>query len=309
MMKITDYLSAELLIPKHLLLKYIKTAPYRYKEYTIPKRSGKGVRVIAQPASVLKTMQRMVRDKFLLELPVHDCAMAYREGLGIKDNAQAHLGNEYLLKMDFSDFFPSIVPADLEAHMEKWLPSLSRSEYYYLGKIFFWSRKYSNFIRLSIGAPSSPFISNTLMYEFDCILAEHCKATGIIYTRYADDLTFTTDVKGALFDLPAMVEDICRKVAYPRLSVNKEKTVFSSKKNNRHVTGLVLANDGSVSLGRQRKRYIRSLVHRFTLNQLEYDEVLMLRGLVSFARHIEPEFYASMERKYGVENFVRLDKA
>ena len=140
-------------------------------------------------------------------------------------------------------------------------------------------------------------------------LAEHCKATGIIYTRYADDLTFTTDVKGALFDLPAMVEDICRKVAYPRLSVNKEKTVFSSKKNNRHVTGLVLANDGSVSLGRQRKRYIRSLVHRFTLNQLEYDEVLMLRGLVSFARHIEPEFYASMERKYGVENFVRLDKA
>ena len=110
-MTIIDYLSNSLLIDDVYLNKYISTCPYRYKVYTIPKRNGSGVRIIAQPAKELKVLQKLVCGKFLSELPVHEACMAYKKNISIRHNALAHVKNKYMLKMDFKDFFPSINPA------------------------------------------------------------------------------------------------------------------------------------------------------------------------------------------------------
>lgn len=299
-MTILADLSKKLVIDTEELKVFINTAPYRYKVYSIPKRNGKGVRIIAQPTDVLKVMQRMVLESFLSSLPIHECATAYRNGIGIKDNAEAHARNQYLLKMDFSDFFPSMGPDDLIAHIKKHKGLISREDTYAVKKLFFWARKKDPTHRLSIGAPSSPFISNTLLYEFDCMIQAQCLGLGITYTRYADDLTFTTNSKGVLFGVPEIVTSICKKIEYPSLKVNIEKTVVSSKRNNRHVTGLVISNDNKVSLGRGRKRYIRSLIHKYSLGGMPNDEVLALKGLLSFAKHIEPDFYQATIKKYGL---------
>lgn len=300
-MLILEELASKLLISTAELVSFVNTAPYRYKVYTIPKRSGRGVRVIAQPTEVLKVMQRMVLDSYLKGLPVHDCATAYRDGVSIKENAIAHLNSKYLLKMDFSDFFPSIIPSDLISHVKRHKGSVSREDAYAVKKIFFWARKKDPLHRLSIGAPSSPFISNTLMYEFDCKIYDECARLDVRYTRYADDLTFTTNTRGALFGLLDIVNKICAEIAYPALRINSEKTVFSSKGNNRHITGLVLTNDNKVSLGRERKRYFRSLIHKHSLGELSGEDIYALKGRLAFAKHVEPAFYNAVIQKYGAE--------
>lgn len=301
MMLILEELASKLLISTAELVAFVNTAPYRYKVYTIPKRNGRGVRVIAQPTEVLKVMQRMVLDSYLKGLPVHDCATAYRDGVSIKENATAHLDSKYLLKMDFSDFFPSIIPSDLISHIKRHRGSIAREDSYAVKKIFFWARKKNPLHRLSVGAPSSPFISNTLMYEFDCKVFDECSRIGVRYTRYADDLTFTTNARGLLFGLPDLINKISADIAYPTLIINSEKTVFSSKGNNRHITGLVLTNDNKVSLGRERKRYFRSLIHRYSLGELSGEDIYALKGRLAFAKHVEPKFYSAVVQKYGAE--------
>lgn len=300
-MDIYNALSELLLIDEADITDYINRAPHRYKVYKIPKRNGSGSRVIAQPTKELKVFQKAALSMPLLSLPVHKSAFAYMDGIGIKQNAQKHSKNQYLLKMDFSDFFPSIVSDDLVHHVEKHKGKLGERDRTALKKLFFWRTKDSSEHRLSIGAPSSPFISNTILFEFDTIVDSFCIQKGITYTRYADDLTFTTNISGLLFGLPKFVGGVLGELEYPKLKINQDKTVFSSKKNNRHVTGLVLTNDNTVSLGREKKRYIRSLVYRFYNEKLSNDESIKLRGLISFAKHIEPTYYHSLVKKYSLK--------
>lgn len=306
-MSIIESLSAKFLISQKELTTFINSAPYRYKVYTIPKRNGTGVRIIAQPTDVLKVMQKMVLEEFFHDLPVHECATAYVENKSIKTNAEAHAKNQYLLKVDFSDFFPSMRPADLIEHITRHKGELSPEDANTVKKLFFWAKKNDPIHRLSIGAPSSPFISNTLLYEFDCMLHAACWQLKVTYTRYADDLTLTSNVKGALSHALTLIKKFVDDIAYPRLSINHKKTVSSSKKHNRHVTGLVLANDGKVSLGRDKKRLIKSLVFTANLESTSREELNKIKGLIAFSKHIEPTFYISLIQKYGRQKIAAIE--
>lgn len=273
-------------------------APLHYKVYKIPKRTH-GERTIAQPTPELKDLQRT----FLLlnRLPIHSAAMAYRPGLSIKDNAQSHQKNSYLLKMDLNSFFNSITPKIFWNEWIEFFEQPTAGEKQLIERLLFWapSKKLSGPLILSIGAPSSPCISNFVMYRFDTKLELLCRDKKIVYTRYADDLTFSTQSQGVLMDMPELVVELLVECFGAALTINRRKTAFSSKAHNRHVTGITLTNEAKLSLGRKRKRYIKHLVHQFTLQQLEVEDVSHLRGLLSFAKHIEPAFIYALEKKYG----------
>jgi RNA-directed DNA polymerase len=101
-------MSSELaMLPSHLA-RIIQTAPLRYKLFEIPKKSG-GMREVAQPAREVKAIQRWIIREIGPSLPVHTCAMAYRDGLSILQNAEAHAASRFMLKLDFTSFFPSIL--------------------------------------------------------------------------------------------------------------------------------------------------------------------------------------------------------
>ena len=307
-MIIIKFISTALCLEEKEVKDFINSSPYRYKVYQIPKRHGNGSRTIAQPTQELKVLQKMVLDRFFSSLPIHECAKAYCKNINIKDNALAHAENQYLLKMDFHDFFPSITSDAFISHIEKNGIELSIGDKISVKKLFFWTKKRNIVHRLSIGAPSSPFISNTIMYEFDCIIYNLTSKMNITYTRYADDLTFTTNTKDILFNIPDMVEKICAKLDYPKLKINREKTIFSSKKNNRHITGLVINNQNNISLGRDRKREIKSLIFKYSRNELDKTKILKLSGILSFAKHIEPVFYDALIKKYGIDIIHELGK-
>jgi RNA-directed DNA polymerase len=279
------------------LFSYALTCPYRYKTYPIDKRGSAEKRLISQPSKELKAIQRVLLEEFFEEhFKYHRCATAYKKGASILTNAKPHLRNRYLLKMDFQNFFPSIRDTDFSNYLLEKDILVELPERILVCLIFF--KKFENGGVLSIGSPGSPAISNALLFEFDRELQRRCKEAGITYTRYSDDMTFSTNVKDILFDWPSVVEDVLNKLQYPKLSINEKKTVFSSKKFNRHVTGITISNDSHASLGREKKREIRTRVFLVKDNELSEKEMMSLKGYISFARSIEPKFVEALEKKY-----------
>lgn len=277
---------------------FIQYAPRRYNSYDIPKRTS-GTRKIAQPTRKLKDYQRIIVSIFENTFLIHDCCMAYMKGKDIKTNALIHSGNTFFLKMDFTDFFNSITPKLFFEGCERQKIDLNWADKETLEKILFWcENKYSKELVLSIGAPSSPFISNFVMYSFDEVLNEYCKKNGITYTRYADDLTFSTSTSGILFSVPDIVRGTLLQFYGTKIQINQFKTAFSSKKHNRHVTGLTITNDNNISIGREKKRYIKHLVHNFIEEKITLEDLNYLRGYLGFIKYVEPSFLISLEQKY-----------
>lgn len=274
------------------------SAPARYKVHTIDKRNGRGKRLIAQPTAEVKMLQRWALAEYIKPLPVHEAAMAYRHGGNTLKHAELHAGNNYLLKLDFKDFFPSITSNDLECHLADFA-NLSGEDLLYLVHLFCWHGSPVGHLRLSIGAPSSPALSNSIMFNFDTEVFGFCSSLGVSYSRYADDLALSTNRPKVLDEVHAFIVKLCSNIKYPRLSLNTDKTVFTSKKRNRQLTGLVLASDGRVSLGRDKKRELRVMVHRASIGQLSETEVQRLRGLLAYVQSVEPTFLRSLERMIG----------
>lgn len=112
-------------------------------------------------------------------------------------------------------------------------------------------------------------------------------------------MTFSTNEKSMSREIELFLVRQVEAMKSPRLSINHEKTIHLSKRNQRKVTGLVLSSEGKVSLGRNRKREISSLIHRFALGQLDPTDVFRLQGLLGFANDAEPDFVVRMRKKYG----------
>ena len=268
----------------------VRTAPLRYKVFSVPKRTG-GMRVLAQPAKEVKRLQYWLKDKLEEHLPIHQSVAAYQRGCSIRKNAEAHSNGRFLLKMDFTDFFPSITELDFRSHVKAYIPDLyTEEDLEVMSRVLFWTQDRTRPLKLCIGAPTSPFISNTILYEFDSLISECARAGGIVYTRYADDLTFSSVIPNRLQDMVEVVKYTISEIAYPRLQVNSRKTVHASRATRRVVTGVVIRPDGGLSVGRDRKRLVRAMHDRALKGLLSKSEIDELRGLIQFIESIEPGF-------------------
>jgi RNA-directed DNA polymerase len=274
-----------------------RTASYRYKTYQIRKKTV-GFRTINHPARELKLIQRWLVENLLVRLPVHNSATAYKKGANVYRNAAMHRMRNYLLKVDFKDFFPSIKGIDVSLMLRtnsKLLQGLISGP----ADVEIVRQFVCRAGELTIGAPSSPIISNLVMFGFDEEWSRYCHKKSIVYSRYADDLFFSTNQPNVLQGLLDDLRSNLRGRTSPSLKINEAKTVFTSRKRRRLVTGLVLSSTGEVSLGRHRKRFIKSLVFRSTRQQLRPEELASLRGMLSYVKSVEPSFIETLRNKYG----------
>jgi len=284
----------------------IETAPARYKDHYIQKRHGRGMRLISQPSSEIKFLQRLIVAYELCDVPIHDAAIAYQTGRSIKDHALPHANGRYLLKLDFKDFFPSLRADTLKYRLGR-DKNFSDIELWILCQLLCRRNRKTGKLELSIGAPSSPFISNYLLWEFDSLLTSFCSKLDVRYTRYADDLAFSTSKPKVLDEVQEKVSSLLRDLDYLGVSLNQDKTVNVSKKNQRTLTGLRLSNDGAVSIGRDKKRKLRAIMHAFSQNQLLAEEVNQLRGKLAFVFSVDPEFVTTLLKKYNLKKISDID--
>lgn len=299
MSKLIHSLQQALGIDTISIRRIIATAPERYKVYSIPKRGGGGRRIIAQPAREVKALQRVLMRNFLSDLPVHPSAIAYVPHKSIRTNAGIHVENGPILKLDLQNFFPSIRASDWVMYCKEHEVFEDEDDARIAARILFRRAKGESVLRLSIGAPTSPHISNLLMYDFDRAISEKVGEDFVTYSRYADDLTFSAERTGYLTRVEGDVRRTLRRLRYPRLFINDNKTVLATKKYRREVTGLILTNDNRVSLGRDKKRNLRAQIHYFSKGDLNEKSAAKLAGNMAFAFDVEPTFYARMERVFG----------
>ncbi len=286
--------------------KFIFAAPARYKVFSIPKRRG-GQRTIAQPSAPLKEIQRFVAANQLATFPVHDAAAAYVTGKSIADNAARHRKGKYLLKLDFENFFNSITVKDWR-RLVALTPNhgITPQDLPHLDRILFWGGGTFSPIMLSVGAPSSPTISNMIMFRFDTAVSQKAAEVGAVYTRYADDISISAPTAKTCLEVERFAVSALRTLKYPGLRFKTDKRGLYGPGQRRLVTGLVVTPDKRVSLGRERKRNISSLVHKASLGKLDAPEMLELKGLLGFVHSAEPRFLQTLKTKYGVELVQRI---
>ncbi|MEM9625949.1 MAG: retron St85 family RNA-directed DNA polymerase [Pseudomonadota bacterium] len=283
-----------------------RTAGHRYKHYQIPKRDG-GKREIAQPSKSVKFLQRWLNQKFFRFLPVSSCALAYKSGSNILQNAQRHRYQRFSLRIDFHNFFPSITSKDIRY--------VIRDNRYILPKEL--SSDDINTIcsivclngRLTIGAPSSPVLSNAVMFKFDRYWEQFALNNDLVYSRYADDIFISTRIPNILQGVLQQFRTYVQDMESPKLKINESKISFTSRKHRRKVTGLIITPDYKLSLGRQKKRLIKGLVFQFTNKTISPEDLSYLRGCIAQAASVEKSFINSLRRKYGpdtIERIVRL---
>lgn len=282
-------------------------APMMYVSYEIPKRNG-GVRLISHPAREVKLLQRALIRTLLDDLPIHSAATAYRKGKSILDNAKPHATSGPILKLDLKEFFPSIRSADWVKYCERTGCLSDYEEILLSSHLLFRREKYQRVMRLAIGAPSSPILSNILMYDFDHQILEAVSKNKVIYTRYADDMTFSAPRTGHLTGVMRDVAQVIRLIKSPKLSINAEKTTYATKKYHRSVTGITLTNDGNLSIGRESKRKMHATVHRAVTVGLPRPELQVLAGALAYVNAVEPGFLETLRVKYGFEAIEAIQK-
>ncbi|MCG6113590.1 MAG: retron St85 family RNA-directed DNA polymerase [Mesorhizobium sp.] len=299
-MTLVDMIARNLRRSVYDIEEILARGPERYRVYEIDKRNG-GKRIIAQPASELKAIQRVLIEFLMPQLRVSEYATAYRSGMSIKENARRHLVSDIIVKNDFSSFFNSIIWKDFDFLCEYNELNLSKGDRITCLRALFWRPARQRSLCLAMGSPASPAISNAVMHAIDVDVGKYALAHNVTYSRYADDITISSrDSKSAL-EVEWYLREIVKSTNRPSLKFNEKKRGMFNRSQKRMVSGLVLTPDGKISLGRERKRKISAAIHHFKFGQLNDYEIEQMRGWIAFARDVEPEFMDAMTIKYGVE--------
>ncbi len=214
--------------------KYIKTIysisnniEKNYKVYKIKKRNGK-YRTIYEPNSMLKQIQKQILINILNNKSISKYAKAYHKGISLKDNAIPHINKKIILKLDIKNFFESISFLDV-------YNACFSIEYFpkSVGFILTYLCTYDN--HLTQGSPTSAYISNLIMKEFDEEIGNWCNINDISYTRYSDDMTFSGN-----FNPSELIIKI-RKMLYKLgLELNNDKIHIVNKSQSQSVTGIIV---------------------------------------------------------------------
>ena len=211
-----------------------------YHKANLPKKNG-GYRNLSVPDEILKSIQKQIAEVLLIHMPVSRYAKAYRFGSSTLRNAKHHVGKQVVLKLDILHFFDSIrystvkdkvFPEEIYAEL---LRSLLTMLCYHKDA-------------LPQGAPSSPAITNIILYEFDELVGQWCRERGIAYTRYCDDMTFSGD-----FDPAEVIRFVRLELKKMGFLLNEQKTRIQRPGQQQSVTGIVVNEKLSIPVDYRRK--------------------------------------------------------
>jgi hypothetical protein len=296
-MDVISKIANDLLMDRDDVVHVALTADMRYREVLL-RRPGKEPRHVWQPSSELRLIQRWCADKLFCLLPVHAACFSYVKNRNIAMHAAVHRSTSFLARIDIRHFFPSIRRHNVAALLAGNLNALRIED---PSETNLLSRLVTRRDMLVIGAPSSPVLSNAIMFEFDSKWSQICEEHHVIYSRYADDIYLSTSLRGILSQLLVELKADLTSMPDLRFSINRTKDLYTSRKRRRRVTGIVLTPDRRISIGRDEKRRIKSLIHKALTNKVGFKEIQSLLGKLSYVDDVEPLFSESLTRKYGAE--------
>ena len=228
----------------------------RCKTFRLRKKHG-GYREITAPKGALRGVLQALN----IVLQTYDeptpWAYGFVCGRSVVDNARPHVGKRYILNLDLKDFFPTITRqqvADCLTAEPFGFSSLAAKLVSGLATV----RTKNNEEVLAQGFATSPTLSNFICLEMDKDIAGVAAAQGITFTRYADDLTFSSDAD-ILRPQGELVQQVKTIVERYGFRLNEEKTHLQRRGRRQEVTGLMVTE--KVNVSRRYVREIRSLLY------------------------------------------------
>lgn len=170
--------------------------PRRYHQFTIPKKSG-GTRTISSPANELKNILSYLNLIFKAMYNPLPCVNGFVEGRNIVDNARTHLNQHYVFNIDLKDFFTSIPQARVWGRLKAKPYCLKQPMANIIAGLCAMRQpnnsgdSHYDYV-LPQGAPTSPILTNMICERMDWKLSRLARKYHINYSRYADDMTFSS---------------------------------------------------------------------------------------------------------------------
>jgi len=273
----------------------------KYKEFSIPKRNG-DLRKIKAPIERLKLLQRHLANLLNecydeINKNTHSLSHGFRKNHSILSNASKHINKRYVFNLDLQDFFPSVNFGRVRGFLIK-------------NKHFNLSEKVATVIaqiachenELPQGSPCSPIISNLIGHLLDIRMVNLAKKTKCTYSRYADDLTFSTNNKNFPQKIALtknenkwIIGDYLRKeITNLGFKINENKTSLQYKISRQTATGLVVNEKPNIK--REYYKQARAMCHElFKTNNFHYGNkdqqivgtINQLVGIVNFIYKIK----------------------
>ena len=251
----------------------VKSADSKYVNIEIPKSQG-GVRQIDIPSRELKGVQRLLYRSLFIKLPVHEIAAAYKPTSSITAAARKHAGPTSILRMDFTDFFPSITNRRLFGYFVK--QGFNRKVSFMLTRLVTYKG------HLPQGAPTSPCLSNAICNPLDHEISAFARSWNLTVTRYSDDIIFS----GIKFDpnnLANRIEEMARRHGF---QINRSKTKYLRRGQPQRVLGL-LVDKYQIRMTRSMHRNIRAAFHKASSRPTWGTENSdILRGYAQFYKQV-----------------------
>lgn len=246
----------------HIL--YVKKPDSYYKTFEIPKKSG-GFRKICAPSGDLKSIQIRLYKALCLyrNSTKKNCkcniSHAFEEDKGIITNATVHRNKRFVVNIDLKDFFDSIHFGRVCGYFQNNSNfNLSYEVSVILAQLMCFKG------RLPQGAPTSPIMTNLICEILDMQLLKIAKDFRLDYTRYADDLTFSTNDRNFLEKYDSFLCSVKNQVEHAGFLINDKKTRIQYKDSKQKVTGLVV-ND-KIQVDRDYYKETRAMAHNLYIN-------------------------------------------
>lgn len=258
-----------------------------YVTFAVAKRSG-GQRLVMAPKKKLKQLQRKLLSELLDKLPAPKHAHGFVKGRSIKSGAEAHVGKAVLVKLDLKDFFPTVT----FQRVRGWLIAMGygypvattlavvmteceRQRVKLRDQLYFVPIGERHCVQ---GAPTSPALCNAIAQRMDNRLDGLAQKLGFTYTRYADDLTFSSEHTDKVSRLIFYAHKIIESEGF---QVNRGKTRTLRKGGSQKVTGVTV--NQTLGLSRKERRRLRAELHQLkTAQQPDPTRVRKVRGKIAY---------------------------
>ncbi len=300
-----------------------------YRTFAIRKKP-RGYRLICVPSAPLLRVQRWLNRYVLGKLSPHASSQAYAPHCSPGKCANMHVGARWLIKIDIRQFFESIDERQVYAvyntcgyeplvafELARLSTRIPDPEHRSLRARWAVHNPHRYSIReyrtgsighLPQGAPTSPMLANLAMRRFDEVTQELARVYGLTYTRYSDDLTFSTG--SASFGRSTAEKVITRMYGVIRsfdLEPHSSKTNIVPPGARRIVLGLTIDGDRP-RLRREFRRMLECHVHYITrfgytrhAHKRRFSSALglyrYLEGLIAYACQVDPAFGHMMRDK------------
>lgn len=274
----------------HIL--YVKKPDSYYETFEIPKKNG-DTRTICAPSGDLKGLQtKLANALWEHQKSIHastgsrpNISHAFEKEKSIITNAKVHRNKRFVLNMDLECFFDSFHFGRVQGYFEKNKDfSLPREVSVIIAQIACYNG------RLPQGAPSSPIITNLICQILDIRLLKIAKKYKLDYTRYADDLTFSTNNRSFLDNQEAFIKEISAVISKAGFTINEKKTRLLYRDSRQEVTGLVV--NKKINVNRTYVRKTKAMAHQlYTTGEFAIDgvpaSIKQLEGRFSFIDQLD----------------------